>query len=180
MRSINDIDFLEKQEILDSKPVVLIGSGISLFHPTSLMSGIGFCEKLYAYIFFEDEFKEAKWLEEEIVNIPFEAFMECFPHKEKLPQLISKMFLKEAYNVFHELFAQNLLNGNFQSIITPNYDLAFDRALADLGHTKSIVGREDVQKFNRNLGGVYFKIHGTADKENTLIYTLTQEGALDG
>jgi len=113
--------------------------------------------------------------------MPFEAVMECYPQQNKLPSILHRIFKKEAFNSFHESFCQKLRQGIFNSIIIPNYDLAFDKKLATLNFTNCIY-RYDQYK-SKNIAGFesLFKIHGTAENnsEGTLIFTLSQEKNLE-
>lgn len=180
-RHINDIRIDEKKKILKSKPVVLIGSGISMFLPTNLPSGGSFCKKMYDYLFFEDKFNgnEYRWLRNEIYKIPFEALMESFPSRLQLPSLICQIFSSGQPNKFHDLFAEKLKEGILGGLITTNYDMAFDNSLERLGYENRVVSNADLSRLNGDLGNVYFKIHGSTDQEESLVYTLSQESRLE-
>ncbi|MBS0646941.1 MAG: SIR2 family protein [Verrucomicrobia bacterium] len=166
--------------IMKSKPVLLVGSAISMFPPTNICSGIQFCNQLYEYIFFEEEFKELLWLREEVNGIPFEAIMECYPNRQELPHILSSIFNIDRDNPFHRLLAEKLVNGEFAAIVTPNYDSAFDKVLSIKKDFHRIVYKEDANKYYSHPElPIYFKIHGTAEDENTIIYTLSQETILE-
>jgi hypothetical protein len=83
-------------------------------------------------------------------------------------------------NALHLCFAQQLANEHFSAIITPNYDVAFDHALKQIGYKGVIRTEEDYQNNGASLNGVYFKIHGTVEDgyEETMVFTMTQEKLL--
>jgi hypothetical protein len=182
-RKIEDISHSEIEEIINSQPVIFVGSAISMFSPTNLLSGTAFVSKLFDYIFFEKKYKVKTfdWLKFEFDKIPFEAMMECFPHTNELPSIISSMFSTDNYNPYHESLYKKLVQEKFHAIITPNYDMCFDRLLSSGGFEKIIRDHEDFTRHSlTNLDQSYFKIHGTTQKgyTNSLIYTLHQEGTL--
>jgi len=179
IRSIENIPQEEVADILASKPTILIGSAISMFENTNLSSGVEFVNALFGFIFHSDDFKkrDEHWLKKEFINMPFEAVMECYPRQEQLSSTLLNIFRTDEYNAYHESFAEKLEQNIINSIITPNYDLTFDKKLKELNFDKFICTCNDYKAYLKTPGNVYFKIHGTAKKnfENTLIFTLSQE-----
>jgi hypothetical protein len=181
--NIDDISWNEIEAVVNSKPLIFVGSAISMFSPTNLLSGMNFCEKMYDYIFFDTKYRDKKylWLMNEFNNIPFEALMECFPYKEKLPEIINSIFQVDRFNPIHKCIAERLVSGILHGIITPNYDLAFDSILKDLSYTEIVRDENDYRQWlHEKEKSCYFKIHGTSENNylDTLIFTLSQEGTL--
>ena len=177
---IKNLSQTEINEILCSKPIVFIGSGISIFAPTELPSGEDFCSGLFNYIFPSYTDKIYHWFKDSFDETPFEAIMECFPDQSKLPEIIKILYSVDNPNPYHVFFANKLKKGELSGIITPNYDLSFDSVLKSLGFT-NFVRNHDEAKIWDGANSKYFKIHGTVEIgfEDTLVYTLTQEGTLD-
>jgi len=184
MRDIQTLSTIEIEEILNSVPAIFIGSAISSFHPTSLPSGEQFCRQLFEYVFQKDNLGIGipENIKLEIANVPFEAIMECCPTKTRLPAILNKIYGTNIYNAFHYIFSQLLLEGKISSIITPNYDLAIDNVINEEKKICTIKSQDDYLAFKKTpIKGTYFKIHGTSEIncEDTLIYTLSQEGSLE-
>jgi hypothetical protein len=182
-KAIEQISEKEIQSIIDSKPVVLVGSAISIFPPTNLSSGVNFVQSLFNFIFTHSIYKtnNSKWIEEEFQNLPFEAVMERYPLQMELPEILSSTFKNDCFNNYHKSLAEKLKQGKLHSIITPNYDLAFDKILDDINFKSLVCTYEDYES-KKNIGtGLYFKIHGTAEASlsNTLVFTLAQERRLE-
>lgn len=181
---LDNLSLQERQDIINSKPVIFVGSAISLFSPTNLLSGELFCKKLFEYIFEKNQFVNLKdsWLKEEFGNIPFEAVMGCYPAKDKLPQIVKSIFNNSQSNSAHDLLASKLNDGVLSSIITTNYDLAFDDYFKKCGFNQFIRNYDEYKIWkHQNDKRSYFKIHGTAEDgyESSLIYALEQEGILE-
>lgn len=181
LSELSQIKVDEREELLNSSPVLLVGSAISQFPPTNLVSGFSFTEQLYDYIFFEDIFKNGiyDWLREEFNQLPFEAVMECFPLPNILPIIIKNIFQTEVTNKLHDYLGKNLANGRFSSIITPNYDLCIDSILKKEFFSNVVKTIGDTEHLDYH-NPIFFKIHGSAENgfESTLIFTLNQEGRL--
>ncbi|MDB5227430.1 MAG: hypothetical protein JWN78_1623 [Bacteroidota bacterium] len=182
-RNLKDLPAEYIKKIVDSKPIIFVGSAISMFAPTNLLSGAFFCKKMYEYIFRQGQFKNGNnaWLKKEFENIPFEALMECFPRKDKLTGIIKSLFQNSKFNDAHTQLAKNLSDEILSALITPNYDLTLDTSLKKAGFNQFVINDIDFEHWtNQNDKRMYFKIHGSAEDgyEDTLIYTLSQEGSL--
>jgi hypothetical protein len=181
-KRVHNLSQEECQEIGGSGAVFLVGSAISAYYPTNLPTGFEIVKKNYEYIF--KQYKNCDWLRKEFSEMPFEALNECFPFEGKLPQVFKSLFTNVPYNDLHKCLAKNLMTKKISAIITPNYDMAIDRCLAD---SKSVIRMWDTDScadFNRNkkrnaTNTVYFKIHGSIDKTDSIIFLLTQERTLD-
>ncbi len=171
-----DLDYISLTEVgalLRDKPVVLVGSAISVFEPTNLPSGSAVTELLYSSIFSEYTHPRYQWLKNEYNRLPFEGLMECFPSYKDLIPKIKAEYSTTKYNLLHAAIADYLISGQISSIITTNYDLAFDTYLTEKGFSQIVKTEDDASKI---IDGAYFKIHGCSISDVAPpICTLTQE-----
>jgi hypothetical protein len=188
-------DSIEIKKMLDDRPIsILVGSGISTFHPTNLPSGQSVTGSIFESLFYDrtNEYQDPQRCEvkKAFNNFPFERVMERCPEQERLRALLSTFFNVEKFNTVHEVLARGLLEKRFESIVTTNYDCCLDAALgfpADctalqtIGDVTRIVRKEDQFQVSGPQEYIYFKIHGsTGDPTGeSLVFTTKQEGALD-
>jgi hypothetical protein len=161
--------------------VVVAGSYISTFAPTNLPSGTMVCDELWNMIFGR---KFAEWLKRDFRRVPFEAVMQCYPHRTDLRSIVSRMFWRDLGNPIHAHLSDSLEKGFIHAVITTNYDLGFESCLARFPGT-TVVDDEETLERHRGLRNASdsipktcFKIHGTVSKEETLVYDLEKEGRL--
>lgn len=174
---LNKILLEELRQIMSAKPVVFAGSYISSYLPTDLPTGQSFSQALYEYIFGESRY-DNPFLFDLYGEIPFEALMENCPDKGKALQVLMDLFNTEQANPVHKLLAEGLKSNEFAALITPNYDLTIDGCLKGSDCVK-VVNEKDASSFKEQCkGGAYYKIHGSVEDENSIIYTLSQEGDL--
>ena len=169
----------------------LLGSGISLWDPTNLPTGEQLTNEIFDLLFrgeageIDDPLGEKK-LKDYFQEVPFENIMERCPETDTLRNLVKELFLATRPNPVHEVFAESVLNGSLESIITTNYDCCLEMALAEklrcavgpvMGPICRIVKPEEVPADPKR---VYFKIHGSSDDlaGETLVFRLQQEAAL--
>lgn len=172
---VADLDHLSAEDLAKMaslRPVVFIGYYISNLAETNLPTGQSFGKDLYEYIFAKKP-EQLQLLYELYQEVPFEALMEACPAKEQALAVLQAEFSTRKSNPAHVLLASKLADGTLSSLITPNYDLTIDEALK--GKVHPVVHDKDISP---DGGPVYFKIHGTADDKDTIIYTLRQEGEL--
>lgn len=192
LSSLSDSDL---SELVGGRPLtVLAGSGVSIWNPTNLPTGVSFSNSIFRAIF--DQSPEASAdpafnrLEELYNNIPFESVMEKCPEQEILMQVVREIFDVSQYNPIHEALAGALGEGRVNAIITTNYDCCIDQALADhfncpigplMGEVSRIVRKEEITDDTPREAGVYFKIHGSADDASgeSLVFRLSHESTLD-
>jgi hypothetical protein len=173
-------------------PIALVGSGISIWSPTSLPTGRAFSEGTFNALFLNEagtlNDPLGEHLRELFKDIPFESIMEKCPEPETLVSIIREIYNVHQPNNIHRVLAQGVLDNHLHSIITTNYDCCIDQALDDIqacnpGSENSLVNKivrqEDVLE---TLEGrkLYFKIHGsTADPTGqTLVFRMRHESAL--
>jgi hypothetical protein len=179
------------QCILSDPPVVLIGSGVSIWQPTNLPTGKDFVDQLFKLIFpesfllnntetryiMEDYFKGN--YDKNIPGLPFEVLFEGCPNQKKVLHVIKHMFSTNNYNPIHKVLVEHFLSCGFSAIITTNYDICLDAILKSayaISQVSRIVTQDDITSNEK----IYFKIHGTADdvKGETLVFSLSQESRL--
>jgi len=166
---------------------VLLGSGISIWKPTSLPTGQAVSLGVFRALFCTTgesipEGDPRSRIQAIIQRIPFEVIMDKCPAPQIVESVVRGIYDVSRPNPVHRGFARALLEGKIRSIITTNYDCCMDHCLhGDIyGHypVTRILREED---FARRLSSrIYFKIHGSAENENadTLIVRLRQEGRL--
>lgn len=184
--------------IVGSDPLaILAGSGISIWKPTELPTGMQFTQGTFDALFrspgmpslaARDETFLEHWFmegfaappavsERRLPAIPFEVVMERCPRQDVLGPLVRELYDGDRANPVHDAVADLVASGRAASIITTNYDRGLDTALRAAGAAIPRVVRESDAPAHPN---VYFKIHGTADAgfEDSLVYRLRAEGAL--
>jgi len=157
------------------QPVLLLGSFISTYAPTSLPSGIAVCEGLWRLLFGK---RWPDWFEADFWRVPFESLMQCYPDRTSVPHVVRGLFAAHTPNPLHRATADGLANGALSSIITTNYDCALE-ACTTTGFSP-ITTEADYDAWRRSTTSPCFKIHGTATEgfEGSLICDLASEGRL--
>jgi SIR2-like domain len=177
---VKTLEELGREEIEDfrsGRPAVLVGSAISQFSPTDLPAGGQLASQL-----LDSLLPWPRWLRKDAQAIPFEGILECYPRQSELQELILSIYgQRTPANLLHKCLADGLGSGIVGAVITTNYDLAMDSHLAN--HDVAIVrGERDFRawKLGKARRPVYFKIHGSAEREyaDTLVFTLKHEGIL--
>jgi hypothetical protein len=185
------------QKILSNCPVILIGSGVSMWQPTDLLTGNEFVDQLFDLIFPEsflnDDPRTKPIVEEnfkgcyhkDLPGFPFEVLFEGCPRKEKITPIFKNIFSTEKFNPIHEALAEHFLSGGFSAVITTNYDLCLDSLFgftdtAEVSDIARIVTQDDFDSDKITERRIYFKIHGSADdmRGETLVFALSQESRL--
>jgi hypothetical protein len=163
--------------------VLLVGSYVSTFPPTSLPTGKATSESLWQLILSPNEVQA---LREDLQGVPFEAIMQCYPNKKVVKSIIRRLYSATRPNQVHRCVVSSLRLGKLQGLITTNYDLAFD-ALAKARADDIVVVYDEatLRRYRDSQCAVpdakaCFKIHGTADEiaENTIVCDLEAEGRL--
>jgi hypothetical protein len=159
--------------------VVLAGSGISAWEPTTLPTGQDFAAGVQDALFLSPGHppipnEDMVFLKTLLDNLPFEMVMERCPDQDIIGLFLRDMYSGGAINEIHEALRRLVDLGHVHAIITTNYDMGLDVALAG-GPLTKVVNQLDVPP-----GGsrVYFKIHGSIDEPGTMIFSLKQEAEL--
>lgn len=176
----------ELQRLMDSRPLVLLGSLISTYSPTSLPSGEQISSHVFTRLFPQVAGSKKrswpKWLWDDYKTVPFEGIWACHPDPDAIVNAIISLYSHSSAgaNEFHDTIAKALVAGTLSGVITTNYDLALERST----HASSVRVVEWEGSLTGAIGahqtGIYFKIHGSAKPrlKDSIIYRLDQEGRL--
>jgi len=185
VRRCKELSSSEIESFLASKPVLLVGSAVSDFAPTTLPSGGTVAHdilKMLGQPDTDEGWPEFLWADAEL--LPFEAVLEGYPDQQQLSDILCQLFgdprLKP--NTLHAAIGEGLKRGLFSGLITTNYDLAFDNYFTDRSVFK-ICRKQDYSawKSEPSRRAPYWKIHGSARHEDkdTMIYNLAHERRMD-
>jgi len=160
-------------------PVLIVGSGVSSWQPTNLPTGQEFSKGIWEALFMTSghpSITQNDWhqLNNLLCDVPFEIVMERCPNQQVIGNILARLYSAYQPNPVHKALAALAQNRAIYSIITTNYDLALDVALAG-GPLHRIVKQEDIPSTPAPL---YFKVHGSADEPSTMIYSLTHESKM--
>lgn len=177
---VKTLEELGREEIEDfrsCRPAVLIGSAISQFSPTDLPAGGQLASQL-----LDSLLPWPGWLRKDAQALPFEGILECYPRQSELQELILSIYgQRTPANLLHKCMADGLGAGIVGAVVTTNYDLAMDSHLANRD-VAIVRGERDFRawKLGKAHRPVYFKVHGSAEREyaDTLVFTLKHEGIL--
>lgn len=195
---LNEIRDSQLHDLFAEAPVTaLLGSAISIWEPTLLLSGEEFSLSLYDLIFMDKvtgQYIEPTINERVLLplyqKLPFEVINDRCPNKATINEILHENYSKDCSNPIHDLFADLLKEKTITSIITPNYDLCIDGAISRtfqtsigsrMGPIHRVITEADLSANLSDENQVYFKVHGSADPETnmSLVYSLQQEGLLD-
>lgn len=192
--SLSEIDDRTLHEMVGSDPpVIFVGSGISLWSPSNLPTGIEFSKSIFSLLFSSDpenaKSPNAVLLRRYFEMLPFEVVNDRCPDANTIETILRNLYDRNEPNPIHELLAELLLDGRVRAIVTPNYDCCLDTAIALaqqrlVGSKRNVVRIVNGQDFNMTRDpntAVYFKIHGSTDDQSgeSLVFRLNQEGVLE-
>jgi hypothetical protein len=184
IRNLHQIDDSELNALFTGqKLVAIVGSGVSIWQPTNLPSGVAVGQSLFRVLFEQipELVNHSTGLESLFKQLPFENIMEACPENAVLRKLLKELYSTRRYNPIHELLAQLITTKTIDTAITTNYDCCLEEALLDSGSTQVMRVITEAEALSLLPGQqVYFKIHGTADDVagESLVFQLGQEGAL--
>lgn len=159
---------------------VLIGSGVSQFSSpgcsTGLPSGAELSKQL-ARLLSADVGPTGTYVASLIEKAAFEHIMEACPYSEELRGMLARRFASGAVNDLHVAIARLLEGRRVRHVITTNYDLCLDAALAGIVK-QTVITEHHVQTLDFGQP-IYFKIHGCASQPASLVFTLSAERRMD-
>lgn len=180
--------------INSSNLVVILGSYISTWSPTNLLSGQQFTQQLFSLIFKNEkgEYYE-KTINDSLIQsifkkLPFEVINSKCPNQQSIYKILKRCFNPRKPNEVHKLFADLIISGKIKAIITTNYDRCLEIAINNRIHSLGLINKkkidvivreDDLTKNKRTNNPVVFKIHGSIEQEKTLVFHLDQEGQLE-
>lgn len=170
-------------ELRAEELTVLVGSGISSFEPTSLPTGMAL-GKAIAQRLAAGGASDQDLLVRILSDTAFEHIMERCPGPERVREVLSRRFRDVVPNPVHEALARLAAAGVVRHLITPNYDVALERAFAQAAPSSDLVlvrREEDRTKLERDSSHALFKIHGCATEAyaDTIVFRLTDEAQLE-
>ena len=174
--------------LYDSGWVLILGSAISIWEPSSIPTGQAIRSAIYEILDFEDVFQDSEKmlipiLHEVLERIPFELVMDRCPRREQ-----AKDILLDFFKGFHDpnpiqlQLARMFVDGKATSIITPNYDVCLENAIKNIDSNfqfLKVSNQEGVS--NTPIDSCLFKIHGSVDdrSQDSLVFMMRQEGRLE-
>jgi len=187
-----------KQSINDRKLVIFVGSAISSFIPSCFPKGEDFTKELI-HIFKKTcpilKINE-KNLDELLYSVPFEVFLffgEEATNANKILSILNRLYTGNSWNWVHKALSE-LLKKNC-IIITSNYDILIestflndkdkkdklDEVLSENGVLRILKngGKNITDATINNSSSVLFKIHGSIDFPESIVYQINQEGLLE-
>jgi len=182
-----DLSEADFDSIRASKPVLLVGSAVSIFAPTNLPNGKSVTDDLLARLASGGSSGPwPDWLIAAPEQLPFEAVLEAYPDQDSLPEIICRLFGEPNVkpNRLHEAIGDGVAQGLFSGLITTNYDLAFDNYFARTNAEIATLLREEEGRAwmsSESKRPAYWKIHGTARVEDsdTIVANLARERRMD-
>ncbi len=169
-------------ELKESPPVLIAGSFISTWHPTSIPNGQKVVSDLFELLFptsvTQLNIKQSEYLKNIFYKVPFEHIFERCPSEQKILKIIINNFSIDNYNCIHKALIDGLIENKIANIITTNYDLCFDKLLELAANFKinKVIKENDIQNIT-NYKKIYFKIHGSADdlSGESIVFALRHE-----
>lgn len=159
--------------------VLLAGSAISLWAPTSIPTGQALTRDV-AKLLAEQAGMPDKTnrIIEYIISTPFEYVNNQCPRTDVLAEVIPSLFYPKKPNAIHKAISKLVQKKVISSIVTTNYDNALEASFPKK-LIKVIIHETDV-KTTRSTSRILFKIHGSADPKNSasMVYQLSQEGEM--
>jgi hypothetical protein len=109
---------------------------------------------------------------------PLEAFIERISENYDIVGTIAEVFRCGSPNLNHLIIAKLMTKGCVRQVLTTNLDLLIEAALISLGWTRKhnfavYCSEEEFSRIASDLPAV-FKIHGSADDEESIRITLSQ------
>ncbi|WP_063687019.1 SIR2 family protein [Bradyrhizobium stylosanthis] len=168
------VDVLETDDV-----TFVVGSGVSLFPPASVVNGQRVTEAIAAHL--SDGLPKQDVLRRYLARAAFEVIFQHNDNDAAVRKWLLKLFTSDdpkKPNSIHRSIAVSLARKPAH-VITTNYDRFIERALLDVGVSVDTIIKEDDTK-SASTSIRYFKIHGCTSDPATLIFKLEQERPLQG
>ncbi len=164
-----------RQSVVKGEVALFCGAGIS--HN----SGLPLANELKRAILKELRISKLELKEIERSSLPFEAFMETVARSYSISEILHLFKMGEP-NTNHTLVAKLARKGYIKTIVTTNFDLFFEKALAVEGLRRNSDFKVfySEEQFLTNLDDLdnrtitIFKIHGSIEDEESIRTTLTE------
>jgi len=170
--------------------VVLVGSMLSADRRTGLPNGTRVSDRITerivrgAFLNPPVEFGVTPSMLNEIERLvkqtPFEVLFEHYPEPGRARDLLAAQYVNGCPNPFHFGLTKAIRQGNIAHIVTTNYDLCIESAAQPHDGLRTVVEPADLVAPvpSPSIPPTLFKIHGCASRPDSLVFRLSQEGAL--
>lgn len=169
--------------------VVLVGSMLSADKTTGLPNGARVSDRITerivrgAFRNSPEEFGVTPSMLSEIERLvkqtPFEVLFEHYPDRARARDILAAQYVKGRPNPFHFGLTKGIRQGNIAHVVTTNYDLCIESAAQPQDGLRIVVEPTDISVPGPPIAPpTLFKIHGCADRPDSLVFRLSQEGAL--
>lgn len=159
---------------ISDKKVLLFGSAISIWEPSTIANGQTVSNVLLKFLFGESTISHWRSLKchEWYSDLPFEHINDCCPID--LSKFYSKLFNTSIPNYFHKEIVNWACNGQVKALLTTNYDQGIERTLSIENNINVFYEPEKYDDTKTS----YFKLHGSAEAPSSMVYKLGQESML--
>ncbi|WP_298242036.1 SIR2 family protein [uncultured Bradyrhizobium sp.] len=179
--SLSDKDAISQLvDILEDGDVTfVVGSGVSLFPPASIVNGQRVTEAIAAHL--SDGLPKQEVLRKYLAKAAFEVIFQYNDNDAAVRKWLLKLFAsddpKKPNSVHHAIAAS--VARKPAHVITTNYDRFIERALVEADVSANTILTE--RDANSTTSAIqYFKIHGCTSDPASLVFKLEQERPLQG
>lgn len=163
------------QTTIAEKPITfLLGSGISLFPPSSVVNG-QLVTKALAYRLSQGTSPQ-RLIRRAIESSAFEHVLQLNPDQEAARDWLTQLFGATAPNSIHISVAR-ICRDHGAHVITTNYDGLLEAAGRQVGLQWCTLVDEDDEHLDPSAPNL-FKIHGSISNRNSLLFTMSHEAPL--
>lgn len=159
--------------------VMLAGSAISLWAPTFIPTGQGLTRDVSKLLAEQARIPDkTDKIIDYITSTPFEYINNQCPRPDILAKVLPPLFYPKKPNAIHKAISTLVQKKIISSVVTTNYDNALESSFSDM-LIKVVINESDLRAI-RSTNNTLFKIHGSADPENSesMVYQLNQEGEM--
>lgn len=159
--------------IMKKEPLAfVVGSGASLLAPSNVPRGGVIVEQLAEHL--SDGVEQRSFAREQIKRAAFEAIFQACPDRSWVEELFQALFSASTPNVVHRKIAEICDTRNCDTITT-NYDNLLEAT--GVNWSKIVDQNEFI---SRRSGTRLYKIHGTIERKDTLVFSVSAEAPLQG
>lgn len=115
------------------------------------------------------------------LGTPFEVLLQHHPEPGKAKSILAGLYRSGKPNDFHGAIRDLVAAGKISTVVTTNYDTCIETALKAGGSVNLVVRERHAQATDlkdQSHFPIVFKIHGCAADEDTIVFRLSEEGAL--
>ena len=167
------------RELKSRDITLLVGSAISLFHPTSLPTGQRLSAIIVDLLLSQLRGGYTEDFTRYVLSIPFEYLCEYCPDQTKLRNVLISEFYPRVSNEVHKAIATLVRANVIKHIVTTNYDTCLEDILPNGTPLRHVVTEEEAGLLD-DSDRILLKIHGSASPkyQASMVFSLRQEGVL--